>query len=116
MRQQLAETARNWERHDRDPEFLYRGNRLAEVSAWQRERQQRDPVGEVEAAFLAASRSRRRVESRRKRAAVAVLAVMLVPAASAAVYATVQQRESARHRPPPPAARCSAPCRSPRPP
>ncbi|MFI9815832.1 caspase, EACC1-associated type [Saccharothrix variisporea] len=98
VRQQLAESARNWQRHDRDPELLYRGNRLAEVSAWQGERQQRDPVGEVEADFLAASRRRRRVESRRRRAAVAVLAVMLVLAASAAVYATVQQRESARLR------------------
>ncbi|MEJ2857577.1 MULTISPECIES: caspase, EACC1-associated type [unclassified Saccharothrix] len=98
VRQQLSETARDWQRHDRDPELLYRGNRLAEVSAWQAERRHRDPVGEVEAAFLAASRSRRRVESRRKRAAVAVLAVMLVLAASAAVYANVQQRESARLR------------------
>ncbi|WP_433261303.1 caspase, EACC1-associated type [Actinosynnema sp. CS-041913] len=98
VRQQLAEAAQNWQRHERDPELLYRGNRLAEVSAWQGERQQRDPVGEVEAAFLATSRRQRRVESRRKRAAVAVLAVMLVLAASAAVYATVQQRESAQHR------------------
>ncbi|WP_433270560.1 caspase, EACC1-associated type [Actinosynnema sp. CS-041913] len=98
VRQQLAEAAENWRRHDRDPEFLYRSNRLAEVSAWQRERQAHDPVGEVASAFLTASRQRRRVESRRKRAAVAVLAVMLVLAVSAAVYATGQQRVAAEQQ------------------
>ncbi|MBB5958380.1 WD40 repeat protein [Saccharothrix tamanrassetensis] len=98
VRQQLAEAAENWRRHGHDSEFLYRSNRLAEVSAWQRERQSHDPVGEVESAFLAASRQRRRVKSRRKRTAVAVLAVMLVLAASAAVYATGQQRVAAEQQ------------------
>ncbi|CCH29246.1 AAA family ATPase [Actinosynnema sp. NPDC047251] len=96
VRQQLAEAAANWQRHDRDPEFLYRGGRLAEVGAWQRERP--DAVGAAEAEFLAASTRRRRTESRRRKAGVAVLLVLLVLAASAAVYATGQQREAARQQ------------------
>ncbi len=97
VRQQLAEAAVNWARHDRDPAFLYAGSRLAEVDAWLREDPERARVGPTERVFLAAARHQRRRDSLRRRRGVALLAVALVLALAAAGYATWQQRIAARN-------------------
>jgi WD40 repeat protein len=98
VRQQLTESAVTWDRHRRDPEFLYSGSRLAEVHAWLREHHTDGPLGPTETAFIAASRHRRRLAVRRRRLSFLTLIVLLVLALGAATIATIQRSEVERSR------------------
>jgi WD40 repeat protein len=98
VRQQLTESAVTWDRHRRDPEFLYSGSRLAEVHAWLREHHADGPLGPTETAFIAASRHRRRLAVRRRRLTFLTLLVLLVLALGAATIVTIQRSEVERSR------------------
>ncbi|TQJ01965.1 WD40 repeat domain-containing protein [Amycolatopsis cihanbeyliensis] len=99
----LTESASEWDRHGRDPGFLYRGSLLA---AW--EGHPRTGLNELERAFLSASGEQRRREQaagrRRRGLALAGLSVALVVVSVLAVLAVVQadravrQRDLAAHR------------------
>ncbi|WP_078618114.1 MULTISPECIES: helix-turn-helix domain-containing protein [unclassified Streptomyces] len=82
LRQQLADAAAVWVRAGRDPELLYRGNRLAAAEEWAGARGDRDPPGPVEEEFLAASRGaergRRLASLRRARVQRRLLATLVV--------------------------------------
>lgn len=73
VRQQVGEAAAEWERHDRDPAFLYSGTRLATA------RTARGlPPGVTD--FLRAGERAEALVGRRRRLTVATLAVLLVTA------------------------------------
>ena len=94
LHRHLGEAAAGWERHDHDPEQLYRGARLAAALDWasahapdlnQRERQ-----------FLDASRAHHERQLRRARRTTAVLAGLLVVALVAGGLALVSRSAERR--------------------
>jgi WD40 repeat protein len=95
--QQLADDVKAWEKADRDPSLLYRGNRLAAV----RERADKaatdatDMEPEV-AEFMDASWRHERRGVRWRRIAVALLAVLSLAAAGLATWAGVTNSEAQR--------------------
>jgi tetratricopeptide (TPR) repeat protein len=58
LHRQLAEAAREWQAHNRESSFLYRGTRLTAAREWVRTH--RDQLNDREAKFLDASKRRRR--------------------------------------------------------
>lgn len=93
VRQQLAEDSASWNRHDRDPAYLYTATRLVAANA-----ACADELTEVEREFLAAStrRDHRRLSITRQ--VIAVLAILLITAASAGVYALYQSHIALQQR------------------
>ena len=94
-RQQLTDDAAAWERSDRDPSLLYRGNRLAAL----RERAAEAPAGAadlepVPAEFVDTSWRHERRGVRRRRQAVAFLAVLAVLASLGLAGSIVFQRQA----------------------
>ncbi|MCB5169686.1 helix-turn-helix domain-containing protein [Streptomyces bambusae] len=105
LHQQLADAAAAWIREDRDPELLYRGNRLAAADEWAEQQDGRDPPGPAETEFLAASRAeedgrRRRAlrQARTRRRLLALLAVLLTAALGAGVLAFHQRSRAVAER------------------
>ncbi|MEU6479815.1 WD40 repeat domain-containing protein [Streptomyces sp. NPDC047017] len=103
-RQQLSSDAASWERSERDPSLLYRGNRLAAM----RERTAAPgapPLGPVSAAFMENSWRRHTREGRRRRAAFTFFVVLALLATTGLVGAGIywrradqaQQRDLARY-------------------
>ncbi len=72
LRGRLSEAAREWEAHNREKSFLYEGTRLTLAQEW--EKTHHHELNELEAAFFAASRSKRRGK---KIARIAVVAAAL---------------------------------------
>ncbi|MFJ3344992.1 AAA family ATPase [Streptomyces diastaticus] len=96
-RQQLAADARAWERADRDPSLLYRGNRLAAV----RERAASAPASAVEpesvlGEFVDASWRQERRVRRRAGTAVAFLMALLLLATTGLIGSVIYQRRAER--------------------
>lgn len=89
LEQNLLEAAQTWQRHDRDPDTLYRGVELDQVRTWTSKRL--TPLGQE---FLHASlrASRRRVLIR---SAVILTVIMLLLAAVGAMTYGFQQRGEA---------------------
>ncbi|MGW1764014.1 nSTAND1 domain-containing NTPase [Streptomyces sp. NPDC002073] len=105
MHQQLADAAAAWIREGRDPELLYRGNRLAAADEWAEQRDGRDPPGPAETEFLTASRAeeaRRRQrtlrQARTHRRLLATLAALLVLAVGAGALAFHQRSRAVAER------------------
>ncbi|MFF5448755.1 helix-turn-helix domain-containing protein [Streptomyces sp. NPDC012888] len=105
LHQQLSDAAAAWLREARDPELLYRGNRLAAADEWADRQDGRNPPGPVEAEFLAASRAeehRRRQRALRQARArnrlLATLAVMLAVAVGASGLAFHQRTRAVEER------------------
>lgn len=98
VRQQLTEAAVTWDRHQRDPEYLYPSSRLAEVHAWLREHHTEGLLGPTEQAFVDASRQRRRAAVRRRRLSFLTLVVLLVLTITATVITAVQRASVERSR------------------
>ncbi|MBA5224780.1 nSTAND1 domain-containing NTPase [Streptomyces griseoaurantiacus] len=105
LRQQLADAASAWAHAGRDPELLYRGNRLAAAAEGADARGEHDPPGPVEEEFLAACRGAeqgRRLTSLRRarvqRRLLATLAVLLALAVGAGVLAFHQRAAALRER------------------
>ncbi|MFE0515502.1 hypothetical protein [Streptomyces sp. NPDC058964] len=93
----LAQDARSWETHGRDPGALYRGVRLASAEeAFTFERSAE--LTALETDFLKASRAARGKERRRLRTFTASLSLLLVLALVASVAAWQQNQESGRRR------------------
>jgi WD40 repeat protein/serine/threonine protein kinase len=78
MRDQLRGAARHWQDRGRPSALLWRGEVLAEFERWARQRAAAAPLGELEAAFVAASRraARRAWWGRRLRIAAVVATVL----------------------------------------
>ncbi|MEV7415273.1 helix-turn-helix domain-containing protein [Streptomyces sp. NPDC089919] len=105
LHQQLADAAAAWIREDRDPELLYRGNRLAAADDWAERQDGRDPPGPAAAEFLAAGRAEERRRQRRSRRQarahrrlLAALAVLLVAALGAGGLALHQGARAVAER------------------
>ncbi|MEU1075856.1 helix-turn-helix domain-containing protein [Streptomyces sp. NPDC005878] len=105
QRQQLADTAVEWARAGRDPGLLYRGARLDAVRDWDRRPGGGDPLGEREAAFVAAclaeeERGRRaaRRHVRVRRTLLGALAALLAVAVAAGAVAFGQRSDAYRER------------------
>ncbi|SNT30401.1 nSTAND1 domain-containing NTPase [Actinacidiphila glaucinigra] len=106
LHQQLASSAREWEREDRDPALLHRGTRLAAAREWAAGPGRRDgELGPVETDFLAASaheedlrRTLVRRRARQQRTGLVVLAVLLVLAVLAGGVAVEQRLGADRQR------------------
>ncbi|MER6385439.1 hypothetical protein ABT274_37055 [Streptomyces sp. NPDC001127] len=103
-RQQLASDAASWERSERDPSLLYRGNRLAAM----RERTAAPgapPLASVSAEFMESSWRQHTREGRRRRAAFTFFVVLALLATTGLVGAGIywrradqaQQRDLARY-------------------
>ena len=96
---QLTADARTWDANRRDPSYLYRPGRLAEISAaasrWALT-PARYPLTPACAAFLDAARHAVRRGRRRQRMAIAALLALTLAAATAAV-AAVQYAANAKH-------------------
>ncbi|QNT90583.1 hypothetical protein HEP81_00246 [Streptomyces griseofuscus] len=95
LRQQLTDDAAVWDRSERDPSLLYRGNRLATL----RDRLEDAAEGAREldslpAAFKDASVRLEQRGVRRRRAAVAVLATLFLLATTGLVGSLVFQRQA----------------------
>lgn len=87
-------TAGEWDRHRRDPAYLYTGSLLdASLGASRQE-----SLTSVDAQFLDASLSRRRAATNRRRALVAGLAVLCVALAGVALVAVRARRDATRQR------------------
>jgi WD40 repeat protein/DNA-binding SARP family transcriptional activator/energy-coupling factor transporter ATP-binding protein EcfA2 len=102
LHRQLAEAASQWVAHDRDPEQLYRGARLAAALDWAKQHQ--TDLNEHEHEFLTASSDRHarqlrtaRQSARRLRSLAGGLAAVLVLALIAGGIA-VAQRSTARRQ------------------
>jgi WD40 repeat protein/DNA-binding SARP family transcriptional activator len=102
LHRQLAEAASQWVAHDRDPEQLYRGARLAAALDWAKQHQ--TDLNEHEREFLTASSDRHarqlrsaRRSARRLRSLAGGLAAVLVLALIAGGIA-VAQRSTARRQ------------------
>ncbi|MFJ5549224.1 helix-turn-helix domain-containing protein [Streptomyces sp. NPDC093225] len=105
VHQQLTDAAAGWVRDGRDPELLYRGNRLAAAEEWAERQDGRHPPGPVEAEFLTASgaeerRRRQRAlrQARTQRRLLAALAVLLAVALGAGGLAFHQRSSALRER------------------
>ncbi|MFG2296128.1 helix-turn-helix domain-containing protein [Streptomyces sp. NPDC048603] len=105
LHQQLTDAAAAWLREGRDPELLYRGNRLAAADEWAEQQDGRNPPGPVETEFLAASRAeeygRRQRALRQARARsrlLAALAVLLAVAVGASGLAFHQRSRAVAER------------------
>jgi WD40 repeat protein len=89
---QIAEDARVWNAHGRDPSYLYSGARLANAEeltdAGQLE------LGAIAAAFVDAAIDRRKAAARRRRQVTIGLAALTVIAVLAAVFALFQSRRA----------------------
>ncbi|MBO3752964.1 hypothetical protein J5X84_43545 [Streptosporangiaceae bacterium NEAU-GS5] len=98
-RQRLADDARQWDRQDRNPAFLYRGSRLAEARRDDRARPEaagpgsavggvgRAWLSEMERDFLAAARRLARRSRRVQRLVIITLAVLVVVSLAASAVA-----------------------------
>ncbi|MEU9146823.1 helix-turn-helix domain-containing protein [Streptomyces sp. NPDC048349] len=98
VHQQLAHAAAEWEREDRDPSALYRGNRLETARAWAAELDDRSRLGPREEAFLRAGEAAQEARQRQARRQVrlrqrmlATLVVLLVLAVGAGGLAYEQR-------------------------
>jgi WD40 repeat protein/DNA-binding SARP family transcriptional activator len=96
LHHQLTEAANQWAAHDRDPEQLYRGARLAAALDWARGH---DPdLNDSERAFLTASTQQHERQLRRARRTTAVLASLLVVVLVAGALALVQRSTARRNQ------------------
>ena len=94
LHHQLGEAAADWQAHDRDPEQLYRGARLAAALDWSRAHA--PDLNQHEREFLDASRHHHERQLRRARRTTAVLAGLLVVALVAGGLALVARSNAAR--------------------
>jgi WD40 repeat protein/class 3 adenylate cyclase/energy-coupling factor transporter ATP-binding protein EcfA2 len=95
LHRQLAQAAGDWVAHDRDPEQLYRGARLAAALDWARAH---DPdLNQPERQFLDAGRAHHERQLRRARRTTAILAGLLVVALVAGALALVQRSTAQRN-------------------
>jgi WD40 repeat protein len=97
----LLDDADEWNRHHREPSFLYRGTRLAAVQQarlrWESDARYPALTGKVRA-FLHASRRAANRGTRRRMATISLLAVLAVVALLAAGTANVQSRNRSEER------------------
>jgi WD40 repeat protein/DNA-binding SARP family transcriptional activator len=94
LHRQLAQATSQWAAHDRDPEQLYRGARLAAALDWAKSH---DPdLNDTERAFVATSSEQHERQLRRARRTTAVLAGLLVVVLAAGGLALVAR--SSAHR------------------
>ena len=91
IQRQLTEAAREWEANRREGSFLYGGTRLAEAREWAKTH--RDELNALEAAFLAASRRKRRRVIEAQAASILVMVALAI-----GVWALFQRREWSRSR------------------
>ncbi len=101
----LTEAAEEWERHQRDESYLYRGARLAETEEWAKTHT--GDLNELERAFLQASlterervvreqaeQERRRTQIIQQRRLAVVLSIGLLILAGLAIFAFNQQSQA----------------------
>jgi WD40 repeat protein/DNA-binding SARP family transcriptional activator len=94
LHHQLAQAASQWVAHDRDPEQLYRGARLAAALDWAKGH---DPdLNQSERQFLEASSHQHEQQLRRARRTTALLAILLVVAVLAGALALVSRSAERR--------------------
>jgi hypothetical protein len=94
LHRQLAQAANQWAAHDRDPEQLYRGARLATALDWAKGH---DPdLNQSEREFLEASSHQHEQQLRRARRTTALLAVLLVASLVAGVLTLVSRSAERR--------------------
>ncbi|MFI5804722.1 helix-turn-helix domain-containing protein [Streptomyces sp. NPDC051561] len=105
IRQQLAASAAEWVRANRDTALLHRGSRLRTVARWADGRDGRIELGSCEREFIAAGlaeeQARARTERRRVRtrgALLATLAALLVLAVGAGTVAFQQRSRAYQER------------------
>ena len=94
---QLRDDAEEWARNDRQPSYLYRGERLAAVqqtrTRWDADLDRYPPLAETQAAFLKASTAAETRSTRLRRSIITTLAGLLAIAVLAAGLASrAQQR------------------------
>jgi WD40 repeat protein len=94
LHRHLGEAAADWEAHDRDPEQLYRGARLAAALDWAKAHA--PDLNQRERQFLDASRAHQERQLRRARRTTAILAGLLVLALVAGALALVQRSTARR--------------------
>ena len=97
---QLSEDAAEWDNHARDPSFLYRGARLATITAatatWQQPHHPADyrSLGGIETDFLTRAHRLAKSTTWIRRAAVSALALVTIFASIAAVMASLATRNA----------------------
>jgi WD40 repeat protein len=94
LHRQLAQAASQWAAHDRDPEQLYRGARLAAALDWAKGHDL--DLNKSEREFLEASSHQHEQQLRRARRTTALLAVLLVVAVLAGALALVSRSAERR--------------------
>ncbi len=98
IRQHLASAADEWDEAGDNPDLLYRGSRLTDVTAWAREHP--DALSTLETQFLDAGSRRERTERnrrrRRLRATFSVIALLALAGLAAAVMADRQRDDAQR--------------------
>jgi WD40 repeat protein len=102
VRTRLHNTAADWERHSRDPSYLYSGSLLqaagetaARVGA---DPARHPPLSQTERGFLSASGRAHQRSVRRRQALLASLMVLVIGLASATVLAVRASQQTARQR------------------
>jgi WD40 repeat protein len=98
VRQHLEESATGWQRDGRDPNLLYRGNRLHAAQEWAAPGHHRDQLSPTATEFLAASRRHEHRSKRLRRVVTAALAALGVLAAGAAADAFLQAAAARQER------------------
>jgi WD40 repeat protein/DNA-binding SARP family transcriptional activator len=95
LHRRLTEAAQNWTEHQRDPEQLYRGARLAAALDWAKAHA--PALNQLEREFLDASRAHQERQLLRARRTTAILAGLLVFALVVGGLA-LAQRSTAQHQ------------------
>jgi WD40 repeat protein len=92
LRQQLSQTAWEWDSRNRDESILYRGGRLLDIEAWVAVNP--GEINPLEAAFLEASVAARERARRRTRMIIAGLAIGFAVAVVGAIFGFVQRNQA----------------------
>ena len=92
VRQDLEEAAAAWDRADREPTSLYRGNRLHAAQVWTTAYP--DEISPAVGAFVSASRRQERRGRRLRRTIVAGIAALALIASATAVFAFQQESQA----------------------
>ena len=99
---QLGHDAAEWQSHDTDPSFLYRGTQLAALreatTQWSAEPGRYPSLTATEASFLRAGEHAATRSTRQRRGLAGVLAVLLIAAIAGAGIATVTAHRASQQR------------------
>jgi len=102
VHQQLSQDAAEWDRHDRDPAFLYQGTRLTTaqqaVALWRTDPGRYPTLTDLARDFLQASEAAAARQARRRRQTILALAVSLVLALTGAGTAAKLAADATKER------------------